>query len=257
MLEGLYRGALEDSLARQERVSLDELYRLAESRPPARDARQALAPRSTVHVVAEIKRRSPSKGALSPIPDAGALARQYQEGGASAVSVLTEQRGFGGSLQDLEQVSSAIELPVLRKDFLQSEYQIVEARANGADWVLLIMAGLDDQTVTSLLDLASGLGMAALVETHSATEVDRALQCGADIIGINARDLTTFELDPSLFGRLASSIPEGIIRIAESAVVNSQDVARYRDDGAHAVLVGEALVTGGDPAVQIKEFIGT
>lgn len=257
MLEGLYRGALEDSLARQERVSLDELYRLADGRPPARDAIAALTPRASVHVIAEIKRRSPSKGALSDIPDAAALARQYELGGASAVSVLTEQRGFGGSLEDLSDVSDAIGIPVLRKDFLQTEYQVVEARAHGADWVLLIMAGLEDHAVTSLLDLARSLGMAALVETHSASEVDRALECGAEIIGINARDLSTFELDSSLFGRLAPKIPEGIIRVAESAVGNSQDVARYRDDGAHAVLVGEALVTGGDPAGRIKEFIGT
>ena len=257
MLEGLYRGALEDALAREERVSLDELYRLVDRRPPARDARAALTPRGAVHVIAEIKRRSPSKGALSDIPDAGDLARQYQSGGASAVSVLTEQRGFGGSLQDLQNVSDAIELPVLRKDFLQSEYQIVEARAHGADWVLLIMAGLDDGAVKSLREVAAGLGMAALVETHSAAEVERALECGAEIIGVNARDLTTFELDPSLFGRLAPMIPAGVIRVAESAVGNSQDVARYRDDGAHAVLVGEALVTGADPAARIKEFIGT
>lgn len=257
MLEGLFRGALEDSLAREERVSLDALYQRVAELPAPRDAHRALAPRDLVHVVAEIKRRSPSKGALAEIPDAADLARHYQIGGASAVSVLTEERGFGGSLQDLSEVSAAVGLPVLRKDFLQREYQVVEARAHGADWILLIMAGLDDRTAGSLLELARGLGMAALVETHSAEEVERALACGARIIGINARDLATFELDTGLFGRLAPMIPEGIIRVAESAVANSQDVARYREDGAHAVLVGEALVTGGDPVARLKEFIGS
>lgn len=257
MLEGLFRGALEDSLAREERTPLEQLYEALQTVLPARDAREALRPRTSVHIIGEIKRRSPSKGPLAQIAHPVELAQAYAAGGVSAISVLTEGRAFGGSLADLEAVSGAVDVPVLRKDFLSREYQVVEARASGADWILLIMAGLTNHAVEELLGIARSLGMAALVETHSADEVSRALDCGAEIIGVNARDLETFELDPTLFGRLSSRIPEGVIRVAESAVANSQDVARYREDGAHAVLVGEALVTGEDPAARVKEFIGS
>jgi len=256
MLQGLFQGALEDSLLREETLSLEQCYERAQSREKARDARRFLAPRDTVHVIAEIKRRSPSKGPLADIADPQDLASAYQAGGASAISVLTEQRGFGGSLADLDAVSRAVDIPVLRKDFIQTEYQVVEARAHGADWVLLIMAGLEDAQVVRLLGIASRLGMAALVETHSESEVLRAIDCGAQIIGVNARDLSTFELDKDLFGRLQGLIPEGVIKVAESAVANSQDVSRYREHGAHAVLVGEALVTGADPQASVKEFVG-
>jgi indole-3-glycerol phosphate synthase len=220
-----------------------------------RRALDFLAARPEIHVIAEIKRRSPSKGDLAPIVDAAALAREYEAGGASVISVLTESRQFGGSLEDLRDVSRAVGIPVLRKDFLESEYQIVEARAWGADMVLLIMAGLSDDRASALLEVAQGLGMQALVEAHSGEEVDRAVAIGADIIGVNARDLTTFELDPTLFATMVPRIPEGIIRVAESAVANSQDVTRYREQGAHAVLVGEALVTGDNPRDQVKGFV--
>jgi indole-3-glycerol phosphate synthase len=169
--------------------------------------------------------------------------------------VLTEGRQFGGSLTDLAAVSENAGVPILRKDFISSEYQIVEARAHGADWVLLIMAGLKDEDVIELMSVANQWGMAALVETHSRREVERAVGCGAEIIGINARDLTTFDVDQNLFGSLVELIPEGVIRVAESAVANSQDVARYREQGAHAVLVGEALVTGSDPESRVREFV--
>jgi len=256
VLEQLFLGALEDSQRRQAGLSLDACYERALKRAPARDAVAALAPREHVHIIAEIKRISPSKGHLAPIVDPVALAEAYQAGGASALSVLTEERGFGGSLSYLHSVSGAVGIPVLRKDFIRSEYQVVEARANGADWVLLIMAGLDDHEVIELRRVASNLGMSALVETHSRSEVLRAIDCGAEIIGVNARDLTTFELDKELFGSLADLIPSGIVRVAESAVANSQDVSRYREQGAHAVLVGEALVTGADPKATVEEFIG-
>jgi indole-3-glycerol phosphate synthase len=206
-------------------------------------------------VIAEIKRKSPSKGALADIPEPVVLAAAYQDGGASAISVLTEERKFGGSLADLTAVAGAVDIPVLRKDFIATEYQVIEARASGADWILLIMAGLDDAQVRHLLGVARTWRMAALVETHSHDEVLRAIDCGAEIIGVNARDLTTFELDIQLFGRLVSLIPEGVVRVAESAVANSQDVARYREQGAHAVLIGEALVTGSNPAERVREFV--
>ncbi len=255
MLADLYRGAAEDQAARELLEPISSIEGRAAQAQPVRDAIAALAPRDFVHVIAEIKRRSPSKGALAEIPEPVVLGMAYQEGGASAISVLTEERKFGGSLADLAAVAGAVSLPVLRKDFIATEYQVVEARASGADWILLIMAGLDDSQVRHLLSVARSWGMAALVETHSRDEVLRAIDCGAEIIGVNARDLTTFELDTELFGRLVSLIPEGVIRVAESAVANSQDVARYREQGAHAVLIGEALVTGNRPAERVREFV--
>lgn len=255
MLAELYRGATEDQAARELLVPMETLEELAAQASPPRDALAALAPREGVHIIAEIKRRSPSKGALADIPEPVGLATAYQEGGASAISVLTEGRKFGGSLEDLQAVSGAVDIPVLRKDFISTPYQIIEARASGADWVLLIMAGLDDSSIRHLLRVAQEWGMSALVETHSRDEVLRAIDCGAEIIGVNARDLTTFELDIELFGRLVSLIPGGVVRVAESAVADSQDVARYREQGAHAVLIGEALVTGVDPAQRVREFV--
>ena len=255
MLAELYRGATEDRAARELLVTMETLEELAAQASPPRDALAALAPREGVHIIAEIKRRSPSKGALADIPEPVGLATAYQDGGASAISVLTEGRKFGGSLEDLQAVSGAVDIPVLRKDFISTPYQIIGARASGADWVLLIMAGLDDVSVRQLLRVAQEWGMSALVETHSRDEVLRAIDCGAEIIGVNARDLTTFELDIELFGRLVSLIPGGVVRVAESAVADSQDVARYREQGAHAVLIGEALVTGVDPAKRVREFV--
>ena len=255
MLEGLYLGARDDQRAREAVVSLEAVAERASAAAPVRNAVSALAPRAQVHIISEIKRRSPSKGPLADIPEPVVLAGHYERGGASAISVLTEERQFGGSLGDLSAVSAAAAVPILRKDFIASEYQIVEARAHGADWVLLIMAGLTDNEVHTLLGVARAWGMAALVETHSREEVQRAIGCGAEIIGVNARDLTTFEVDQNLFGSLAEMIPEGVIRVAESAVANSQDVARYREQGAHAVLVGEALVRGLDPESRVREFV--
>jgi indole-3-glycerol phosphate synthase len=257
MLDGLFAGASEDAQQRERTLSLDVVAELAAAQTAPRSASQALAPRDQIHVIAEIKRRSPSKGDLAPIVDPVGLALEYQSGGASAISVLTEQRQFGGSLEDLRDVAGASSIPVLRKDFLKTEYQIVEARAYGADWVLLILAHLSDSEAQALMSIASQWGMDALVETHSEEEVRRAVALGASIVGINARDLTTFELDPHLFGRLVSLIPEGTITIAESAVANSQDVERYREAGANAVLVGEALVTGSDPATRVREFVNS
>jgi indole-3-glycerol phosphate synthase len=214
----------------------------------------ALAPAEHVKIIAEIKRSSPSRGALASIDDPAALARMYELGGASAISVLTEGRKFGGSLADLESVRSAVSLPVLRKDFIATPYQVFEARAAGADLVLLIVAALDDSTLAELHGLITRLGMTPLVETHSAEELERAAQLGARLIGVNARDLTTFELDRDLFGRLADRFPEGAIRVAESAVLSAADVAHYRAAGADAVLVGEALVTG-DPIATLSAFL--
>jgi indole-3-glycerol phosphate synthase len=235
--------------------SLADVEAAALAAPAALDARAALARADRVRIIAEVKRASPSRGALADIPDPAALAVQYELGGASAISVLTEGRKFGGSLADLEAVRAAVSLPVLRKDFIAEPYQVLEARASGADLVLLIVAALDQPTLASLHALILELGMTPLVETHSADEVSRAVDLGAQVIGVNARNLSTFELDRDLFGELVPMIPEGVIRIAESAVLDGADVAHYRRAGADVVLVGEALVRHGDPAGTVAAFI--
>lgn len=254
MLAELTANAVADALARRETRPLDEVEAAAMARPAALDALAALRPASHVKVIAEIKRSSPSRGSLAAIADPAALARSYELGGASAISVLTEQRKFGGSLADLEAVRAAVALPVLRKDFIATPYQVFEARAAGADLVLLIVAALDDRVLRELFDLIVELGMTPLVETHSADELDRAAALGAHLIGVNARDLSTFELDRDLFGRLADRFPADAIRVAESAVLSPADVAHYRSSGADVVLVGEALVTG-DPIANLSAFL--
>lgn len=255
LLTELMEGAVADAGSRKSVRSLAQVEADAIARPPALDALEALTPATQVKIIAEVKRASPSRGAMAEIPDPAALAVSYELGGASAISVLTEQRRFGGSLGDLEAVRGSVSVPVLRKDFISEPYQVFEARAAGADLVLLIVAALDQPTLQQLYSLITSLGMTALVEAHDADEVSRALDIGAGLVGINARDLRTFELDQNLFGELADRIPSGVIRVAESAVKSVADVAHYRQAGADVVLVGEALVTGGDPVATLTEFL--
>lgn len=254
MLSDLLAGSLDDARARRQLRPLSLVEAEALDRAPALDALEALAPAEHIKVIAEIKRASPSRGELAEIAEPAALAAQYEAAGASAVSVLTEERKFRGSLADLEAVRKAVSIPVLRKDFIGEHYQVLEARAAGADMVLLIVAALPQSTLVTLYDFVRELGMTPLVETHSAEEVARAVDLGAQLIGVNARDLTTFELDRELFGRVADQIPAGVIRVAESAVLDVEDVRRYREAGADAVLVGEALVTG-DPVAILSSYI--
>lgn len=254
MLSDLVAGALQDASERRAVRSLADVEADALARPAALDALSALAPRDSVHIIAEIKRSSPSRGLLAEIPDPTVLAQVYEAGGASAISVLTEGRRFSGSLEDLEAVRASVTVPVLRKDFIAEPYQVFEARAAGADLVLLIVAALEQPVLAELFDLINQLGMTPLVETHSADQVERALDVGADLVGVNARNLSTFELDRDLFGELADRIPAGVIKIAESAVSTPADVAHYRRAGADVVLVGEALVTG-DPASALRDFL--
>jgi indole-3-glycerol phosphate synthase len=254
MLADLTAGAVEDAEARASTRSLAAVEKAALAQPPARNALSALAPADRVKIIAEVKRASPSRGDLASIPDPALQARLYEQGGASAISVLTEGRRFKGSLADLEAVRAAVELPVLRKDFIATEYQVLEARASGADLVLLIVAALEQDMLTRLHALVLELGMTPLVETHSAAEVDRALEVDARLIGVNARDLSTFALDRNLFGRLSDRIPAGVIKIAESAVLQPDDVRHYRAAGADVVLIGEALVTG-DPVATLTAFL--
>lgn len=253
MLADLTAGAVEDAEARASERPYAVVEAAALAQPPARDALAALAPAERVKIIAEVKRASPSRGDLAAIPDPALQARLYQEGGAAAISVLTEGRRFKGSLADLEAVRAAVDLPVLRKDFIAGEYQVLEARASGADLVLLIVAALEQDVLRRLHALVLELGMTPLVETHSAAEVDRAADVGARLIGVNARDLSTFELDRDLFARLSERIPPGAIKVAESAVLSPEDVAHYRSGGADVVLVGEALVTS-DPVSTLRSF---
>lgn len=254
MLTDITSGALADAQRRRELVSLIDVERLALAQLPALDAMVALAPAEHVKIIAEIKRASPSKGSLAAIADPAALARIYERGGASAISVLTEERKFLGSLEDLRSVRASVSLPVLRKDFIAEPYQVFEARAAGADLVLLIVAALEQTLMQELFDLSTDLGMTVLVETHSGDELSRAIDLGAELIGVNARNLSTFELDRNLFATLVDRIPEGTIKVAESAVRSAQDVAQYRSAGADVVLVGEALVTS-DPLVTLTSFL--
>jgi len=255
VLADLVAGAVADAAERRERRPYSTVEAEALARPSALDAHAALAPADGVKLIAEVKRASPSRGDLAEISDPAALAVSYETGGASAISVLTEERRFRGSLDDLLAVREAVSIPVLRKDFIADPYQVLEARAAGADLVLLIVAALEQPALAELHDLVHQLGMTALVETHTADELERALDLGAGVIGVNARDLSTFELDRDLFGTLADRIPSGVIRIAESAVLGPDDVTHYRAAGADVVLVGEALVTDGDPVARVRSFL--
>lgn len=253
MLQDLYGGAEADALARLERFSISELDLLINSAKPPIDCLATFGKSSTIEVIAEIKRASPSKGDLAPIENPAALAQTYEAAGASAISVLTEQRKFKGSLEDLVAVRAAVSIPVLRKDFVSLEQQVLEARAYGADLVLLIVAGLEQSKLEKLARFVESFGMTPFVETHSAEEVQIAIDSGAKLIGINARDLSTFETDRQLFETLVGSLPADCIAVAESAVRNTEDVSAYAKAGADMVLVGEALVTGDSEAL-LGEF---
>lgn len=226
------------------------LQRKAEAAAPPRDFKAALAAHG-LSVIAEVKRASPSAGMIAPDFDPAGIARQYEAGGASAISVLTERRWFMGSNRYLTRVHDEVSLPVLRKDFIVCERQVVGARAIGADAVLLIAAILDDETLARLLHLAESYGMAALVEAHTADEVRRAAGAGASIIGVNNRDLTTMQVSLNTFERLRSLIPAGTLAVAESGIREPADARRMREAGADAVLVGEALMRSGGIAASL------
>ncbi|MEX5301510.1 tryptophan synthase subunit beta [Kocuria sabuli] len=256
VLDTIIEGVRADLAERRERVGLEELREAAAQRPPALDAESALRgpSRDAVQVIAEVKRSSPSKGALAPIADPALLATAYERGGASVISVLTEQRRFNGSLADLDAVRAAVGVPVLRKDFTVDEYQIWEARAHGADLVLLIVAALTDEQLRRFLDLTHELGMHALVETHTPEEIERAVAVGARIVGVNVRDLKTLDTDVETFGRLAGLLPQDAVLVAESGVEGEEQIELYASHGAKAVLVGEALVRSDDAAATIAGF---
>lgn len=255
MLDGILAGVLEDLEARKGSTPIDRVKQRAQRCDPARDALAVLRGPDT-GVIAEVKRSSPSKGRLAEITEPAWLAGEYAAGGACIVSVLTEQRRFGGSLADLDAVRAAVDVPLLRKDFVVDPYQVWEARAHGADLVLLIVAALDQPRLAGLLDRVESLGMTALVEVHDEAEADRALEAGARVIGVNARDLRSLEVDRTVFSRLAPRLlAAGAVAIAESGVRGPHDVFTHRAEGASAVLVGETLVTGRDPRHAVAELV--
>lgn len=254
VLDDILVGVRSDLAERQARVTRDELRARLADLPPALDATAALRDAPGLALIAEVKRSSPSKGALATIADPAALAASYQAGGATAVSVLTERHRFGGSLTDLAAVRDAVRIPVLRKDFMVEAYQVDEARAWGADIVLLIVAALEQDRLVALHEQATALGMTVLVEVHDEEETRRALDAGARVLGVNARDLKTLQVHRDVFARLRPLVPDDVVTIAESGVRDVQDVRAYAAAGARGVLVGEALVTHGDPAATVGEF---
>jgi indole-3-glycerol phosphate synthase len=254
VLDDILVGVREDLAERQQRVPLDALKERASRAVPALDAHARLA-QPGVSVIAEVKRSSPSAGELAAISDPAALASEYESGGASAISVLTESRRFNGSLDDLVAVRAAVDVPVLRKDFVVSSYQVWEARAHGADMVLLIVAALEQNALVSLVERAVSIGLVPLVEVHTDAEVVRAVEAGAKVIGVNARELTTLEVDRGVFARLAPLIPGHVVKVAESGIRGPRDLFAYAAAGADAVLVGESLITGKDPRSAVADLV--
>jgi indole-3-glycerol phosphate synthase len=254
VLDEILVGVRADLAERQAQIPLDEVKAKALAQPSAQDGVRALRGEG-VAVIAEVKRSSPSKGALAAIADPAALAGDYEQGGASVISVLTERHRFGGSLQDLKEVRARVDVPVLRKDFIVTSYQLWEARAHGADLALLIVAALEQDALVSLIERAESIGLTPLVEVHDEQEVARALDAGAKIIGVNARNLRTLEVDRTTFARIAPLIPDTVVRIAESGVRGPHDLIAYANAGADAVLVGESLVTGKNPRDAVADLV--
>ena len=253
VLSSIIEGVREDLAAR--RLPMGQLQEALETAPTVRDCLPFLIS-SEMSVIAEVKRSSPSKGALAPITDPAGLAAQYEEAGAHVVSVLTEQRRFGGSLADLDAVRKAIELPILRKDFMVDEYQFYEARAHGADVVLLIVAALSKNQLEDYFHLSTELGMRSLIEVHTNDELERALEISPEIIGVNSRNLKTLEVDARAFAELIPQIPSNIARVAESGISTRDEVVFAQECGATAILVGEALVRSESPTVAINQLLG-
>jgi indole-3-glycerol phosphate synthase len=254
VLDDILDGVRADLVARQQETPLERLKELAARAASPRDVKAAFAG-PEVSVIAEVKRASPSKGALAAIADPASLAVDYEAGGAAVISVLTERRKFGGSVADLAAVREAVAVPVLRKDFIVSSYQLWEARAYGADLVLLIVAALEQNALVSLVERAASIDLVPLVEVHTEEELDRAIDAGATVLGINARNLATLEVDRAVFARLAPRVPRGVVKVAESGVRGPHDLLAYAAAGADAVLVGESLVTGKDPRSAVADLV--
>ena len=253
VLDSIIEGVREDLAAR--RLPMSQLLEAIEVAPPVRDCLLALLTED-ISVIAEVKRSSPSKGALAPITDPAGLAASYAEAGAAVISVLTEQRRFGGTLADLDAVRRAVDLPILRKDFMVDEYQFYEARAHGADVILLIVAALSKNQLDDYFHLSKELGMRALIEVHTPGELESALEISPEIVGINSRNLKTLDVDAQAFAELLPQIPNSIASVAESGISTRSDVEFAHEHGATAILVGEALVRSGNPNVAMAQLLG-
>ena len=253
VLESIIEGVKEDLESRK--LSQAQILEAVEIAAAPRSDITAFT-RNALSLIAEVKRSSPSKGALAPITDPALLASRYEKGGASAISVLTERRRFGGSLEDLDAVRKVVDLPILRKDFMVDQYQFYEARAHGADLVLLIVAALSKNQLSDYLALTQELGMHAIVEVHTHSELEIALDNPCEMIGINSRNLKTLDVDPVAFKELLPLIPAHLVRIAESGISTPADVQFALDSGANAILVGEALVRAGDPEFAVQHLLG-
>jgi len=238
-------------VAADDHRSVDQLREQAEGLPAARGFTRALADATGLGVISEVKRRSPSNGDLFADLDPAVLATSYQAGGATCLSVLTDVDWFGGSPEDLAAARAAVTIPVLRKDFTVSEPDVCDARLMGADAVLLIAAALDDVELKAFHQLATEVGLDALVEIHDEAELERAMAVGATLVGVNQRDLVTFQVDTERAVRMAPLMPEGVVRVAESGVRGIEDATHLAEAGYHAVLVGESLVTSGDPQAAV------
>ncbi len=254
VLDEIIAGVREDF--RHHQLPLEQLEQMAVQTGAIRNPLLALQTKN-LSVIAEVKRSSPSKGNLAQISDPAALALAYEEAGASIVSVLTEGRRFGGSLKDLSTVKKNISLPVLRKDFMVDEYQFFEARAYGADLVLLIVAALSFAQLKEFYSLTHELGMQALVEVHSENELTHAMEIDADIIGVNSRNLKDLTIRYGVFSELLPLIPRSKIRVAESGIATRENVLFAQSHGANALLIGEALVRGGDPKKTMQALLGS
>jgi indole-3-glycerol phosphate synthase len=255
VLDDIVAGVREDLAARQATTGIADLRAALADVDPPRDPMPHFRGAGS-SVIAEVKRKSPSKGRLAEIDDPAGLASRYAAGGAAAISVLTERRRFGGSLDDLRAVRAAVDVPILRKDFIVDAYQLVEGRAAGADLALLIVAALPGDQLRRLHDEARELGLTVLVEVHDEAETERAVELGAELSGVNARNLKTLTVDDDTFGRLAPQIPDDRVKVAESGIFSAADVQRYVDQGARVALVGEALVKDGDPETAVRSMTG-
>lgn len=251
-LNGIIEGVLEDVAQRSVPASM--LKEKLATAPLLRDAYAALN-KEGMSLIAEVKRSSPSKGDLAEISDPISLAKSYQDGGADLVSVLTEERKFKGRVSDLIGVRQSINLPVLRKDFIVTEFQVYESRILGSDLLLLIIAGLSKSQLIDFYQLATELGMSVLVEVHTISEAEVALDIGAKIIGVNCRNLKTLELDKNAFELILPKLPDSVVKIAESGISTRTEVEAVAELGANAVLVGETLVKSGNPVHTIKDLL--
>ena len=253
VLDSIIAGVLEDVKARE--ISVAQIKEQIDAAPIVRDAYATLCAPG-IQIIAEVKRSSPSKGVLASIIDPSGLARKYEEAGAAVISVLTEGRRFGGSTADLVAVRNAVRLPVLRKDFTVTEFQVYETRALGSDMILLIVAALSNSQLRDYQSLSQELGLSVLVEVHDEAELERAVSMNAQIIGVNARNLKTLSIHEEVFTRLLPLIPDDRLKIAESGIATRAQVEIVEELGAKALLIGETLVRAGDPRIAINTLLG-